>query len=74
MDTSRVLQSFMAEAGLSPEALGKGCEPRITGQSVRQVVLGRRVGAKVARALARRVPGLTVEALIDPPMKRRRRA
>jgi hypothetical protein len=70
---AEALRGYLDSERISPERLGETCNPTITGQSVRQVLLGRRVGAKVARALAGRVPGLSVADLIEPPAHRKRR-
>ena len=63
---SEILRTYLSVMAMSPDALGAECDPHITGQSVRAVLRGEAVGAKVALALARKIPALSVEMVIDP--------
>jgi hypothetical protein len=73
MTPAETLRTFLYDERLSPDRLGPTCTPPITGQSIRGVLRGRPAGAKVARALASRVPGLEVADLIAPPRPRKQR-
>jgi len=73
MTTADVIRAYLYDQRLSPNRLGAICDPPITGTSIRSVLGGAPAGAKVARALASRIPGLDVAALIQPPPRKRRR-
>ena len=60
------IRQHLYDARLTPNSLGPLCSPPITGQSVRKALRGLPVGAKVARALVRRIPGITLGELIEP--------
>ena len=68
------IRQHLYDARLTPNSLGPLCSPPITGQSVRKALRGLPVGAKVARALVRRIPGVTLLELIETePAKPRKR-
>jgi hypothetical protein len=72
---SEILHGYLVAMELSPEAFGAACQPPISGVSVRTVLAGHPVGAKVAKAIAGQVPALTLDSLILPePSSRGKRA
>jgi hypothetical protein len=65
MDTRARVRRYLERKNLSPTQFAASCNPPITGQSVRMYLRGAHVGAKVARALASRVPGVTVGKVLE---------
>ena len=60
------LRGHLTALGLSPGEFGASLDPPVSHESVRAVLRGERVGAKVALSICRKLPGLTLEMLIDP--------